>query len=258
MGRQKPGKPRRPRNRVPRQYTLQQLQPPGSAYDEWYQVQPGMNASAINDPRLQADAVDLLHRLARLGPLYANSVPKAALLLDTLIDTGHLPVIEGEDGTEASLIPVNEIASARTGMTAENVRESLHNLHANGMFLVVPDEEHDISLVRFVAKKPSEPGGTWHFAGEAGLSTRQVCLPNEMWEKLPVDVAAAVGFIRAHEAQLSEPDPKVYGTHAGVNGTKHARELFAAARASGYVDYKGCDACPAGHLCTRSDDEGEQ
>ncbi|MEU9849222.1 hypothetical protein [Streptomyces sp. NPDC047985] len=207
----------------------------------------------IDDPRLDAGAVDLLHRMARLGPLYENTVPHAALLLDTLIDTGHLPVIEGEDDAEATLVPVNEVAATHTGMTVAEVRESLHNLHALGAFLVVPDKEHDISLIRFVAKKPSEPGESWHFVGEPGLSTRQVCLPDEMWKELPLDVAAAVGFIRAHEAQLSEPDPVVYGTHAGVNGTEHARELFAAARASGFVEYKGCEACPTGHLCTRTD-----
>ncbi|MFD4795981.1 hypothetical protein [Streptomyces anulatus] len=257
MGRKKPGKPRRPRSSVPRQYTLQDLQPPGVAYDEWYQVKPGMDASKVNDPRLGTEAIDMMRRLARIGPSYDHKVPKAALLLDTIIDTGQLPVISRDGDTEATLVPINEVASDRPGMDAAAVRHSLHELHAHGAFLVIPDEKHDVPLIRFVAKKPSVPGEVWHFQGEPGLSTRQVCVPTEMWDELPTDVAAAVGFIRSHEAQLSEPDPKVYGTHAGVNGTRHARELFAAARASGYVDYKGCDACPTGHLCTRTDEDDE-
>ncbi|MFD8439975.1 hypothetical protein ACFV2I_33410 [Streptomyces microflavus] len=219
MGRKKPGKPRRPRNSIPRQYTLQELQPPGVAYDEWYQVKPGMDASKVNDSRLDPEAIDVMRRLVRIGPWYENEVPKAALLLDTVIDTGQLPVISRDGDTEATLVPINEVASAQSGMNAASVRESLHNLHANGAFLVVPDDEHGVPLIRFVGKKPTEPGGTWHFAGEPGLSTRQVCVPTDMWDELPTDVAAAVGFIRAHEAQLSEPDPKVYGTHVSVNGT---------------------------------------
>lgn len=252
MGRKKPGKPRRARNLVPRQYTLQELHPPGGAYDEWYNVQPGMSTSGINDSRLGQEARDMMHRLARLGPLYGSQVPQAALLLDMVIDTGHLPIMEGDDGT-ATLIPVGEIAASRTEMSESEVRDSLHNLHANGAFLVLPDSEHDVSLIRFVAKKPEEPGETWHFMGDPDVAVRTVCLTDDMWNQLPSDVAATVAFIRSHDAQLSEPDPKVYGTHEGVNGTEHARELFAAARASGFVDYRGCSACPAGHLCTRSD-----
>ncbi|MFJ1782549.1 hypothetical protein ACIOKA_38220 [Streptomyces anulatus] len=216
-----------------------------------------MDASKVNDPRLDPGAIDMMRRLARIGPSYDHKVPQAALLLDTIIDTGQLPVISGDGDTEATLVPIDKVVSGRPGMDAAAVRHSLHELHAHGAFLVIPDEEHDVSLIRFVAKKPTEPGEVWHFQGEAGLSTRQVCVPTEMWDELPTDVAAAVGFIRSHEAQLSEPDPKVYGTHAGVNGTRHARELFAAARASGYVDYKGCDACPTGHLCTRTDEDDE-
>ncbi|MFD0422607.1 hypothetical protein [Streptomyces parvus] len=257
MGRKKPGKPRRPRSSIPRQYTLQELQPPGVAYDEWYEVERGMDASEVDDPRLGPEAIDLMRRLALLAPSYDHVVPRAALLLDTVIDTGQLPVISQDGATEATLVPIGKVASERPGMSAADVRESLHNLHAHGAFLVIPDEEHGVPLIRFVAKKPTEPGGTWHFQGEPGLSTRQVCMPTEMWEELPTDVAAAVGFIRAHKAQLTEPDPEIYGTHAGVNGTRHARKLFAAARASGYIEYAGCDACPAGHLCTRTAEDDD-
>ncbi|MCX4489812.1 hypothetical protein OG890_38885 [Streptomyces anulatus] len=256
MGRKKPGKPRRPRSSIPRQYTLQELQPPGDAYEEWYKVKPGMEPM-VNDTGLGSEAADVMNRLARLGPWYDHTVPKAALLLDTVIDTGQLPVIQGGDADEATMIPVNEVAAARTGMNAAAVRESLHNLHAHGAFLVVPDKEHGVPLIRFVAKRPEHPGEAWSFLGDPGMAVASVCMPTEIWDELPLDVAGAVAFLRSYDAQLEEADPVVYGTHIGVNGTEHARELFAAARASRFVDYKGCEACPAGHLCTRTDENNE-
>nr|WTB28436.1 SdiA-regulated domain-containing protein [Streptomyces sp. NBC_00830]WTB35646.1 SdiA-regulated domain-containing protein [Streptomyces sp. NBC_00830] len=79
------------------------------------------------------------------------------------------------------------------------------------------------------------------------------CIPAHIWEELLLDVAAAVAFMRTCRSLLEEPDPEVYGRHKGVNGTEHAKELFVAALASGYVDEKGCEACPTGHLYTLSD-----
>ncbi|WP_424863894.1 hypothetical protein [Streptomyces sp. MMS24-I29] len=256
MGRQKPGKPRRPRKNIPRQYSLQELQPPGNAYTEWIRVQPDMDPSHIKDPAIQGDALDLMHRMAKLGPFYDHNLPMAALLLDTVIDTGHLPVLEGPvtDGT-AKLIPIQDIAAARPEFSPDDIRESIHRLHAAAALLVVTDDEHDVTFVRFVVKKPERPGERWGLVGDPDLAASTVCMPTEIWDKLPLDVAAAVCYIRSCNAKLEEPDPAVYGAHEGVNGTAHARELFAAARASGYVDHKGCEACPAGHLCTRTNDE---
>lgn len=251
MGRNKPGKPRRPRNTsgVPRQYTLEELQPPGEPYDEWFTIRPGVDPAQITDPRLEADARDLMHRLARLGPLYDGKVPKAALFLDDLIDTGSLPIM-GNDKT-GSLMPIEMMAESLGSASSDDVRESIHNLHAFGALLVMTDDEHDVAYVRMVAKRPDRPGGRWHFEGEPGLATSKVCIPDEIWQELPIEVAGAVGYMRAVKAKLGVPDPEVYGTHNGVNGTEHAQELFEAAQVSGYVDLKGCEACPTGHLCTR-------
>ncbi|MFD7319496.1 hypothetical protein ACFV9D_00140 [Streptomyces sp. NPDC059875] len=249
MGRKKPGKPRR--IRVPRQYSLRELNPPGTAYREWFQVQPGMDATKLNAPSLSEEATDLMRRLAVLGPVYGNSVPRAALSLDQLIDTGRLPII-GPDGT-GTMIPVEELAPRQHGASREEVRESIHQLHSVGALLVEDSEEQEVSYVRMVAKRPSEPGEKWHFAGEPGVAVATTCVPTEMWGEIPSDVATAVMFLRSCRSQLREPDPDEYGRHASVNGPDHARELFAAAEASGYVDFKGCDACPAGHLCTRED-----
>ena len=251
MGRKKPGKPRRPR--IPRQYTLQELQPPGSGYDEWINVSPDMDPSGIDDPRLGAEAMELMHRFARLGPLYDGKVPMAAVLLDGLLDTGHLPVFGHEES--GSLVPLEEVTARWfSDVPPDAVRDSLHRLHAAGALLVFSHDEHDVSYVRLVAKKPEEPGQPWHFQVDPDAVTATTCIPNHIWEDLTVDVAAAVAFMRTCRSRLEEPDPEVYGKHNGVNGTEHAKELFAAALASGYVDEKGCEACPTGHLCTRTDD----
>jgi hypothetical protein len=251
MGRHKPGKPRRPR--VPRQYTLQELQPPGEGYEEWFQVRPGMNAEQIDDPRVTDEALALMRRLADLGPLYEHRVPKAALYLDDLIDSGRLPIFGA--GDEGTVVPIEEMVRLFGGRPEGEVRESIHNLHASGALLVFTDDEHDVSYVRVVAKRPDEPGQPWRFQGDPEAVTATTCIPSHIWEDLPIDVAAAVAFMRTCRSRLEEPDPEVYGRHKGVNGPEHAKKLFAAALASGFVDEKGCEACPTGHLCTRTETE---
>ena len=254
MGRKKPGKPRRPR--VPRQYTLQELQPPGTGYDEWIHVSPDMDPSGINDPRLTGEALELMHCFARLGPLYNGKVPMAAVFLDGLIDTGHLPLFGHDDSGQ--LVPIEEMAARMYGdVSHDSVRDSLHRLHAAGALLVFSHEEHDVSYVRIVAKRPDEPGDPWQFVGDPDLVASTVCLPTNVSEVLPLDVAATVLYMRGCRSRLEEPNPADYAEHEGVNGLENAKELFAAALASGYVDEKGCEACPAGHLCTRSDAEEE-
>jgi hypothetical protein len=96
MGRKKPGKPRRQRSVT---YTLQQLQPPG--YEEWLDIPQQFTADeAASDPRLGAESVDLMQRFARLRPLYRGLIPIHAVVLDTLLDTGALPI--SMDGKSAA------------------------------------------------------------------------------------------------------------------------------------------------------------
>ncbi|MGV2914694.1 hypothetical protein [Streptomyces alfalfae] len=246
MGRKKPGKPRRQRS--PQEYTLRQLKPPGEPYDEWFTVHAG-SAAYRNDIRLNLNVVALMDRIQRLGPLYGGEVPKAAVYLDSLIDTGKLPIFQGED--EGTLVPIADMAAAHDGASLEEIRESIHKLHAVGALIVFSDDDHDVSYVRMVAKRPEEPGMPWQFDGDRDVAVATTCIPTHIWEDLPIDVAAAVAYMRTCRSRLEEPDPAVYGTHEGVTGTQHAKELFAAALTSGYVDEKGCDACPTGHLCTR-------
>lgn len=248
MGRKKAGKARRPC--VPRQYTLQELQPPGEGYAEWIRVTAGMNPDRIDDPRVGDESIALMRRLVRLGPLYGNQVPRAALYLDNLIDTGQLPIFgAGEEGT---LVPLAE-AAAKLGSRDADPRELLHHLHAMGMLLVDTDNDHDLAVIRIVAQKPRKPGNPWRFEGDPSAVTATTCFPDRIWEELPAEVAWAVVYLRMCRSQLQEPDPEEFGRHEEVNGTAHARRLFAAALESGAVDEKGCDACPAGHLCTRAE-----
>ncbi|MFJ2154208.1 hypothetical protein ACIOHB_36305 [Streptomyces microflavus] len=57
---------------------------------------------------------------------------------------------------------------------------------------------------------------------------------------------------------MQEPDAEEFGEREEVNGATHARELFSAALESGAVDKKGYEACPAGHLCTRTENQGSR
>lgn len=247
MGRHKQNKPRRPRR--PRGYTLHELQPPGQGYDDWIDVPAGLDPGAINDPRVKGEHLEMMARIARLGPIYGGRMPEAALVLDMLIDGGQLPIAEGEEN--GVLVPMAELAE-RFG-AAGDIRETIHRLHSAGMLLVVDGPDDESSFVRMVMQKPAEPGQPWRFVGDPDAVVAMTCLPDGMWDALPTEVAATVAYMRSRQGQLEEPDPAEYGTHEGVNGEAHARELFAAAQESGWVDYKGCGACPAGHLCTREE-----
>ncbi|MBT2482342.1 hypothetical protein J7E94_30030 [Streptomyces sp. ISL-94] len=189
-------------------------------------------------------------RAQRLAPLYDGEIPHAALQLDLVLDTGKLPVLEGED---VRLIPLDAFPVQHAGLGAsfEDVRASIHRLHAVGAFLVEVHEETELPLMRFVLKRPERPGEAWAFMGDKTATAAQTCLPNRMWETLPVNVAMAVAYLRSCVGQLEEPDfGKFTAQHHGGDA-EAARSAWDAAWSSGYVEHKGCEACPAGHLCTR-------
>ncbi|MFE1271311.1 hypothetical protein [Streptomyces sp. NPDC058758] len=250
MGRKRPNKPRRAKMPRQRGYTLRQLQPPGDCYDEWLSVPANMRFDEITHPEVGEQEIDFLRRAARLGPLYGDEVPMAALVLDTVIDTGHLPVYH--DGEEASLLPLQQIVGTAPDLDDQGVRESIHRLHAVGAFLVVSDQENDIALVRFVSRKPDHPGEQWGFMDDKSVSAATTCIPHGI-EQLPVEVAGAVMLLRARKSQLQDANPEALLGNRGVETLERAQDLYDKAHASGYVDYKGCDACPTGHLCTRED-----
>jgi hypothetical protein len=230
------------------------MQPEGDIYNEWMHAPPDMHAENISDPDLDAEALDLLRRVARLAPLYQGGMPTAAVLLDHLVDTGHLPFLFSDDaGTIVSIEEIVERYKSHAG--SADVRESVHRLHAAGALLLVIPDGTEQPMVRMVARPPLAPGDKWVFVGdpeEAALP--KVCLPPGVRDLTP-EVASAVMYMRAMQAQLREPDPEEFSQQKGVESPEHARALFAEARRSGQVDHKGCEACPAGHLCTRPETE---
>lgn len=256
MGRHKPGKPRRPRRGAALHHgaapRLRELQPPGAIYEEWVHVERDMDPSvAVADDRLDEDARDLMARMARLGPLYGYELPMAALLLDEAMDTGKLGLIVGDN--EGMLLPLEELAG-RLGPTQtdpqDDVRVSVHRLHAAGALLV---EEHEgTPLLRVVAGRPRTPGDRWVFQDSPeSANVPGVCMPAQASDQLSADELGALMYIRLCRAELREPDPQEYSELGAVDGPDQARRLFATVTASGLADYRGCEACPAGHLCSR-------
>ncbi|MFF5704005.1 hypothetical protein ACFY7H_16080 [Streptomyces sp. NPDC012794] len=239
MGRRKPNKPGRGRQA---QYTLQQLQPPG--YDEWLRVDP-KSAEAADDPRLSPDAVDLVRRLGRLRAFYPGRIPVQAVHLDVAIDEGTVLLRQGD--TVAPL-PVG-VAAEMLGAdpAGDQVRRSLHELHAHGGVLV--DTGTEATLLRIVAQRPERPGDPWVFADSPEETlVPKVCVPAYPGD-ISLDEFAALAFIRSHMAGGTEADPEEFARHEGVGTVERARELFGAVAELAGV--KGCSACPSGHICTR-------
>ncbi|MEU5297973.1 hypothetical protein [Streptomyces umbrinus] len=256
MGRHKPGKPRRPRHGAPTsrgaEPSLRELQPPGAIYEEWVHVPQDMDPSAaLADDRLDDDARDLMARMARLGPLYGYEVPVAAFLIDQAMDTGKLGLIVGDN--QARLLTLEECA-ARFGSagtaTEADVRISVHSLHAAGVLLV--EEHEDTPLLRVVAGRPDTPGDPWIFQDSPeSASVPGVCIPAGAGDQLGADELMALMYLRSCRSQSREPDLQEYLQLGAVDGPDQARRLFETVAATGLVDYRGCEACPAGHLCSR-------
>ncbi|MGW0735590.1 hypothetical protein [Streptomyces sp. NPDC002851] len=246
MGRSKPNKPRRQRGQAT--YTLRQLQPPGELYTTWFHVRAD-EPTALPEQGLSDDAVDLMKRLRRIAPYYGGQqLPEAAVMLDIAIDVGALGILTGPDGGD--IIPLDQ-AGAALGADGDDVRASLHRLHAVGALLTVQHEEH--TFVRIVAKRPESPGDEWILEGDAAAqAVPRVCVPNGAQADLAADEFAALMYMRAKAARLEEPDALEFGRFAGTGGTARAHALFAAVKATKWLEHRGCEACPAGHLCTRS------
>ncbi|MFB9558569.1 hypothetical protein ACFFTP_30855, partial [Streptomyces roseoviridis] len=117
--------------------------------------------------------------------------------------------------------------------------------------------EQDVALVRFVSKRPDHPGGQWGFTDDKSVPTATTCVPDGIWHELPMDVAMAVMYLRSCKSQLRTTEPKDLLRFDSVTTLGQAQDLWNKAHASGYIDYKGCEACPTGHLCTRDDDQGD-
>jgi hypothetical protein len=248
MGRKKPGKPGRRRVKA---YTLQQLQPPG--YDEWLSIGSDFTSgAAADDPRLSDDAIDFMQRLARLRPHYAGLVPKQAVQLDMVLDTGSLPLSLG--GEKVSLVPLHEVASALGADTTGDLRSSFHQLHSIGALLM--DDASDVPLVRIVTQTPRRPGDPWIFHGSPEDElVPKTCVPAQPGD-LAADEFAALAFVRSHMARGTEATPEEFAEHKGIDSLERARDLFSAV--ADLATVRGCSACPSAHLCTRPETEGAE
>lgn len=246
MGRKKPGKPGRRRSGT---YTLQQLQPPG--YDEWLRINPDCDA-ALNDPRLSGEAVDLMQRFTRIRPFYRGLIPKQALQLDMVLDTGSLPLDAGDEGV--TLVPLQEIGAALGIDTGTgDIRGSFHQLHSVGALLIHSARE-DVPLVRIVSHPPRRPGDPWVFHGSPeDTLVPKTCIPAQPGDLAP-DEFAALAFLRSHMTRGTKATPEDFATHEGVGSTERARELFAAV--AELAEVRGCSACPSAHICTRPQADG--
>ncbi|MFD8608562.1 hypothetical protein [Streptomyces sp. NPDC059631] len=238
-------------------YSLDQLEPPGPLYEEWFHVEEGMDTSYVaSDPRIDADALDLMERLSRLAKPYAGRVPKAAVLLDMALDSGFLPLRQGDGGI---MVPLDEAAMMFPAagrlpvgpVDLDQVRESVHSLHAAGALLVELVE--DTAIGRLVARRPEHPGEPWVFVDDEPEDVGpKTCMPNGAVTELTAEEFAAFGYLRSCEAAGDEATVEYFCERMGGDvDAERAKELFAAVIASGWMDVKGCPACPSGHLCTR-------
>ncbi|MET8627876.1 hypothetical protein ABZW30_29740 [Kitasatospora sp. NPDC004669] len=245
MGRKKPGKPRR--ERAAAEYTLQQLQPPG--YDQWMAPADIDPDRLAGDPRVSPETVDMMRRAIRLRPRYGLRIPAQALALDLAIDHGVLP-LRHPDG---SLSPLS--VDVLAGLLAEphadhDLRDTLHELHADGAILLESNDEDEVVL-RLVVGKPSRPGEPWLFDGDMESElVPQTCIPVD---PLSMDSQefAALAYLRARLSSGTVGTAEEYATFNGVGSVARAQELFDAV--AHLVDVRGCPACPSAHLCTRTD-----
>ncbi|MEU8619630.1 hypothetical protein [Streptomyces sp. NPDC048623] len=138
-----------------RTYSLKELDPPGVAYDTWFiPVQGGAGSL----PRgISGRAAEFLERIQRLGRVYGGAVPEAAVRLDRYLDAD-----EPRWGDLAGLLGIAPGDGEPDGM-----RASVHELHAQGRFLVeVGEEDEDSDAVphlRVVRDRPERPGDAWVF-----------------------------------------------------------------------------------------------
>ncbi|MFE4873874.1 hypothetical protein [Streptomyces sp. NPDC056682] len=211
---------------------------------------------AASDPRIDAGALDLMERLARLAKPYAGRVPKAAVLLDMALDSGFLPLRQADGGI---MVPLDEAASMfptvwrlpAGPVDSDQVRESVHSLHAVGALLVELVE--DTAIGRLVARRPEHPGEPWVFVDDEHEDVGpKTCMPNGAVAELTAEEFAAFGYLRSCEAAGDEATVEDFCERMGGDvDAERAKELFAAVIASGWMGVKGCPACPSGHLCTR-------
>ncbi|MFD3780275.1 hypothetical protein [Streptomyces sp. NPDC058612] len=158
---------------------LRQLRPPGALYRSWFFLPAGMNPDVPEswglfglDGAARPAGVLKLHELA---PFYGGEIPEAALSVDEYISALNIPV-RRRDGRAAPTPMKNFVASveSRTATKTELApsRDSVHRLHARGMFVLGDDLAARISVTR-----PRTPSDAWTFRDGQQAGSRQVHRP---------------------------------------------------------------------------------
>ncbi|GAA2138415.1 hypothetical protein GCM10009760_19740 [Kitasatospora kazusensis] len=69
-------------------------------------------------------------------------------------------------------------------------------------------------------------------------------------DDLSLEAYGMLMLLRMHQAEGIEPEPWALAELGRVETEAEALALVEEVKASGWLDVKGCDACPSGHLCT--------
>jgi hypothetical protein len=225
---------------------LSRLRPPGEHYRDWYDVpRTDRDGTLPDDPRLTGGARELLGRLMTLGPRYGGSFPHAAIVLDTMLDTGRLMMMQS-DGRITAVDPQTFGAG---GLSAEQFREAVHELHAAAALLVA-----DEGYVRLVASRPDRPGGRWiHQDEPEARQVPSICIPTQAADELSVEQYGVLGILRDPRTDGPEDAIRKLTARSDEFTVRQTRDLVDAVVATEWVDVKGCDACPNAAHCTRED-----
>lgn len=73
-----------------------------------------------------------------------------------------------------------------------------------------------------------------------------------MLHDLPLQAAMAVVYVRCCRGRREEPDFEEFAARHHDGDAEAARSAWDLAWSSGHIEQRGCEACPAGHLCTRT------
>ncbi|WP_394426906.1 hypothetical protein [Streptomyces sp. SGAir0957] len=136
-------------SRTARGRSLYDLNPPGAYYEDWHRPN-GTNEEAMDKINAafgpDSQEATAMRLMLEYRTFYGPQVPLAA--------AGHLDVIVRDTDLAAEL-------AASMGSSTDNVRESLHSLHAQGLLLVADDESLWMTIPP--GTPFSAPGNQWSF-----------------------------------------------------------------------------------------------
>ncbi|WP_371523271.1 hypothetical protein [Kitasatospora sp. NBC_01300] len=137
---------------TPRPRTLHSLKPPGAYYQEWHTPigdDEEVLGKLTEDFGADSGEVFAMRKMLEYRTIYGPKVPFAA--------AGHLDVILQDSDLAAEL-------QESMGSTADDIRGSVHSLHAQGLLLV--DDDGSLWMTVPPGTPLSAPGGQWAFVDQ--------------------------------------------------------------------------------------------